>query len=192
MALVSEYRSPLGRIDLICDDKGLTGLLFEGQSTYEVLMKKLCAAGGSRISLEDMESAQGLISSKGNGRSDELTLRPLYLAREWLDQYFSGIEPTIKVPLHLIGTEFQLQVWHLLCGVAYGQTTTYGELARMIACKRGIAKMSAQAIGNAVGHNPISLIVPCHRVLGSDGSLTGYAGGIERKRTLLRIEGGLE
>ena len=109
-------------------------------------------------------------------------------ALRWLDIYFSGQKPDFLPKLHLIGTDFQREVWDILLEIPYGQTVTYGEIARKIADKRGLKTMSAQAVGGAVGHNRVSVIVPCHRVIGSDGSLTGYAGGIERKIRLLDIE----
>lgn len=104
------------------------------------------------------------------------------LTRQWLDIYFSGKEPTFTPPLLLQGSPFRKQVWQLLLEIPYGRTMTYGELARKLQCK------SAQAVGGAVGHNPISIIIPCHRVIGADGSLTGYAGGVERKASLLKLE----
>ncbi len=107
----------------------------------------------------------------------------------WLDAYFQGDVPDIPVRLHPIGTEFQMSVWDEIRRIPYGGTTTYGAIARTIAEKRGISRMSAQAVGNAVGRNPIAIIIPCHRVIGSDGSMTGYAGGIDRKIGLLSIEG---
>ena len=99
----------------------------------------------------------------------------------WLDMYFAGRQPDFTPPLHLIGSDFRLRVWKRLLEIPYGQTATYGELLG--------GGMSAQAVGGAVGHNPISIIVPCHRVIGANGSLTGYAGGIEKKRRLLTLEG---
>ena len=104
------------------------------------------------------------------------------LTRQWLDIYFSGKEPTFTPPLQIRGSTFRKQVWQLLLEIPYGRTMTYGELARKLQCK------SAQAVGGAVGHNPISIIIPCHRVIGADGSLTGYAGGVERKASLLKLE----
>ena len=106
----------------------------------------------------------------------------------WLDAYFSGREPDFLPPLHPHGTAFQRAVWDILRSIPYGQTMTYGEIARRLAAQQGHSRMSAQAVGGAVGHNPISLIVPCHRVVGANGSLTGYAGGVERKLRLLQIE----
>lgn len=101
---------------------------------------------------------------------------------------FSGVEPDFQIPIHLEGTDFQMCVWEMLCTIPYGETTTYGAIAKQIAHDRGISKMSSQAVGNAIGRNPVSVIVPCHRVIGAKGNLTGYAGGIERKAELLKIE----
>ena len=109
-------------------------------------------------------------------------------AKRWLDVYFSGRQPDFRPPLHPAGSAFRQAVWALLLQIPYGQTTTYGALARQLAQMQGIARMSAQAIGGAVGHNPISIIIPCHRVVGANGSLTGYAGGIEKKVQLLTLE----
>ncbi len=111
-------------------------------------------------------------------------------AKRWLDVYFSGREPDFRPPLHWRGTAFQERVWTLLLGIPWGETRSYGELAARLA--RDMGRMSAQAVGGAVGRNPISILVPCHRVVGSDGSLTGYAGGLEKKRFLLRLEGVLD
>ena len=118
--------------------------------------------------------------------------RPLPIFDEaicWLDIYFSGRQPDFTPKLGLYGTPFRNIVWDILLTIPYGRTTTYGEIARTAAHKLGLAHMSAQAVGGAVGHNPISLMVPCHRVIGADGSLTGYAGGLEKKLCLLRLEG---
>ena len=110
---------------------------------------------------------------------------PVFLqARDWLDRYFAGERPAVyELPLAPQGSAFRQSVWTILCQVPYGHTVTYGEIAKRLGCK------SAQAVGGAVGHNPISIIIPCHRVLGSDGSLTGYAGGVDKKIWLLRHEG---
>ena len=107
---------------------------------------------------------------------------PLSTCIRWLDLYFSGRQPDFTPPLSLTGTDFQRRVWQALLEIPYGQTVSYGELARRIGCR------SAQAVGQAVGKNPISIIVPCHRVVGSDGSMTGYAYGIEKKQYLLHLE----
>ena len=161
MQYISHYSSPLGDILLAADSAGLTGLWFEGQKYFALNLDK-----------EHEEKEIPLFAE----------------AKRWLDIYFSGKEPDFSVPLHFTGTEFQNEVWELLLAIPYGQTTTYGELAKRIAGKRGVKHMSAQAVGGAVGHNNISVIVPCHRVVGTNGSLTGYAGGIDKKIKLLELE----
>ena len=109
----------------------------------------------------------------------------------WLDVYFAGRDPGALPPLALHGTAFQQAVWNILRGIPYGTTTTYGGIAARIAAARG-GRMSAQAVGGAVGRNPISILIPCHRVIGTDGSLTGYAGGLDKKEYLLELEGAIE
>ncbi|MCF0136412.1 MAG: methylated-DNA--[protein]-cysteine S-methyltransferase [Lachnospiraceae bacterium] len=114
-------------------------------------------------------------------------------AAAWLDAYFAGKRPEEEVPgeaipLHLVGSEFQKQVWEVLLTIPYGCTMSYGQVAASVAAKRGLLRMSARAVGGAVGSNPISLMVPCHRVLGADGNITGYGGGLDRKRALLALE----
>ena len=112
------------------------------------------------------------------------------LAEEWLDRYFKGEKPKIQeLPIEFIGSDFRKQVWTILCGIPYGRVITYGDIAKQIAKQKKLEKMSAQAVGGAVGRNPISIIVPCHRVVGADGSLTGYSGGVEVKARLLALEG---
>ena len=109
----------------------------------------------------------------------------LQAAWDWLDRYFSGQKPSCaELPLRPAGTQFQQQVWDILMQIPFGQTVTYGDIAKMLG-----QRMSAQAVGGAVGRNPISVIIPCHRVLGTRGKLTGYAGGVARKQWLLRHEG---
>ncbi len=161
MQFISHYESPIGRILLAADSIGLTGLWFEGQKYFACTL--------------DQEREEKEI--------------PLFEAvKQWLTVYFSGEEPKSCIPLHMIGTAFQKEVWALLCTIPYGQTVSYGELAKRLAAKRGLPHMSAQAVGNAVGRNGISIIVPCHRVVGTNGSLTGYAGGIGKKAQLLALE----
>ena len=126
--------------------------------------------------------------------SEEITEQPdlplLAAARCWLDNYFSGQKPHISdLPLAPEGSAFRRAIWDLLCEIPYGEVTTYGEIARRIAVQMNKVSMSAQAVGGAVGHNPISIIIPCHRVVGANGSLTGYAGGIDKKIKLLEHEG---
>lgn len=116
----------------------------------------------------------------GTHVDDRISPPPTVL--RWLDRYFSGQNPDFVPPIRLVGTDFQRRVWQELLTIPYGHTTTYGELARRLGCR------SAQAVGQAVGRNPIAIIVPCHRVVGSDGSLTGYAYGLERKEYLLNLE----
>ena len=113
-------------------------------------------------------------------------------AKVWLDSYFSGNPTELSFPLNLHGTTFQQQVWEILLTIPYGQTTTYGAIAREMAARTGKEKMSAQAVGQAVGANPISILIPCHRVVGANGKLTGYAGGLDKKEWLLRHEGWLQ
>ena len=113
---------------------------------------------------------------------------PFEVTIMWLDQYFSGRKPFVTPPIELEGTEFRKSVWSILQTIPYGGTTTYGDIGKQIAQQQGKEKFSAQAVGGAVGHNPISIIVPCHRVIGSNGQLTGYAGAIERKKYMLDLE----
>lgn len=161
MQYISHYVSPLGRMLLAADESGLTGLWFEGQKYFARCL--------------DPEHEEKALPVFGE-------------TKRWLDIYFSGREPDFSVPLHFIGTDFQKDVWSLLCTIPYGCTTTYGAVARELAGKRGLSRMSAQAVGGAVGHNNISILVPCHRVTGTNGRLTGYAGGIEKKAYLLNLE----
>lgn len=120
--------------------------------------------------------------------NEEKEVSVLVDAKRWLDIYFSGVEPNFQLPLHFVGTDFQKEVWKILNTIPYGKTMTYGEIADIMAKNRGLKRMSAQAVGGAVGRNEISIIVPCHRVVGSNGSLTGYAGGIDKKIELLKLE----
>ena len=161
MTYIQHYDSPLGGILLAADEIGLTGLWFDGQKCF----------------------ARDLSGERVEQETPALTE-----ARRWLDVYFGGKEPDFTPPLHPAGSAFQQEVWALLRRIPCGQTTTYGALARQLAAERGLSRMSAQAVGGAVGHNVISIIIPCHRVVGTNGSLTGYAGGIEKKAALLRLE----
>lgn len=161
MAYVQHYDSPLGGILLAADESGITGLWFDGQKYF----------------------ARDLPAERVEQNTPALAE-----AKRWLDIYFTGGEPDFTPPLHPIGSGFRQAVWNILLQIPYGQTTTYGEIARQLAAKQGLVRMSAQAIGGAVGHNEISIIIPCHRVVGTNGSLTGYAGGIDRKVKLLELE----
>lgn len=159
---ISYYSSPLGEILLSADEVGLTGLWFVGQKHSAPFLK-----GDEQIA--------GL---------------PVFAeTKHWLDIYFTGSKPDFTPNLHMVGTDFQQSVWRILLTIPYGATMTYGQIAEKLATGCGVPKMSARAVGGAVGCNHISLIIPCHRVVGSDGSLTGYAGGIERKVKLLQLEG---
>ncbi len=162
MQYTTRYETPLGRVLLAADETGLTGLWFDGAKYY----------------------AAGL-----NPQHEEKEVPVFETTRRWLALYFSGQEPDHLPPVHLIGSPFQRRVWEIMLEIPYGQTMTYKELAVRIAEERGIPRMSAQAVGGAVAHNPISIILPCHRMVGSNGSLTGYAGGIPRKIELLKLEG---
>lgn len=176
MYYISHYQSPLGGITMACDEEGLTGLWFDGQKYF----------GSGFLKKTVMENR----GEKETGLWKEHEKPPVLIQSEkWLDLYFAGRRPDFTPLLHLSGSEFRLAVWKLLLEIPYGQTTTYKELASRITKQNGGKSMSAQAVGGAVGHNPVSIIVPCHRVLGTDGSLTGYAGGIEKKRRLLELEG---
>lgn len=161
MTYIQHYASPLGGILLAANDIGLTGLWFDGQKYF-----------ADNLPAEHIERETPILTD----------------AKRWLDVYFTGNEPGFKPPLHIVGSAFRQKVWKLLLQIPYGQTVTYGELARQLAEKQGLARMSAQAVGGAVGHNEISVIIPCHRVVGTHGSLTGYAGGIDKKIKLLELE----
>lgn len=161
MIYVSYYKSPIGDITMASDSDGLCGLWFDGQKYFASTVK---------------------------GETEERELPVFEQTKKWLDIYFSGKEPDFMPKLVLNGSEFRRSVWNILLTISYGSVMTYGEIAKIIAQKNGVAKMSAQAVGGAVGHNPISIIVPCHRVVGTNGNLTGYAGGIDKKISLLKIE----
>ena len=155
------YDSPLGRILLKSDGEALTGLRFERQDPH----------GEMAV------------------RPDRAEKLPVFTETDrWLDLYFSGKDPGFMPKIRLRGSDFRQAVWEILCTVPYGTTTTYGEIAERVAKQMHRSRMSAQAVGGAVGHNPVALIIPCHRVIGKDGRLTGYAGGLDRKKALLEIE----
>ncbi len=145
---------------------------------------------GTMLLSADSEGLTGLEYANESAAAEKDIANPaLRKAKKWLDLYFSGTDPKFTPPLHLTGTKFQQEVWELLLKIPYGKLTTYGALAKAVAARQGKEKMSAQAIGGAVGRNPVGIIVPCHRVVGSNGDLTGYASGIEKKERLLRMEG---
>ena len=161
MIFTSKYISPLGGILLAADDVGLTGLWFDGEKYY-----------ADNLPAEHADEKTPILAE---------TVR-------WLDIYFGGKEPDFMPPLHLAGSEFRREVWKILLQIPYGKTVTYGDISKQLAKKSGVERMSAQAVGGAVGHNEISIIIPCHRVVGANGSLTGYAGGLDKKIRLLEFE----
>lgn len=161
MTYFYDYNSPLGKITMASDGEALIGLWFEGQKYFKA-------------------------SIKGEGEKKSLPIFDETI--KWLDIYFSGKEPDFTPKLLVTGTPFRKAVAEIMLTIPYGKTMTYGEIAKKIAKINGTEKMSAQAVGGAVGHNSISIIIPCHRVVGTNGSLTGYAGGTERKIELLKLE----
>ncbi len=164
MIYLTHYNSPIGKITLASDGKNITGLWLEGQKYFLASVKK-------ETRLDD-----GLSLFKS--------------AKAWLDEYFAGKNPAPAIlPLAPEGTSFRKQVWQILLKIPYGKTISYGEIAKRLSLENGGARTSARAIGGAVGHNPISIIIPCHRVIGADGSITGYAGGTDKKIRLLSLEG---
>ena len=162
MDYINHYDSPIGGITLASDGTALTGLWFDDQKYF-----------GDTLTEE----------------YEETNLPVFAKATEWLDIYFSGRNPGFIPPLSMRTTAFRRRVWEIMLEIPFGQTMTYGQIAAQIAKEKGLPHMSAQAVGGAVGHNSISLIIPCHRVVGTDGSLTGYAGGIDKKIALLELEG---
>lgn len=160
----TQYSSPVGQLTLVSDGSHITGLWLEGQKYYLDTLSQL------PVLRDDLE----VFDNAGN----------------WLDRYFAGQKPHCReLPLKPTGGEFRQAVWRNLCRIPYGEVTTYGAIAKSVAAELGRLTMSAQAVGGAVGHNPISIIIPCHRVVGAKGDLTGYAGGLEKKHWLLRLEG---
>ena len=162
MDYIHHYDSPLGGITLGSDGEHLIGLWFDGQKYF----------------------ADAL-----DGEYEEKRLPVFEQTERWLDIYFSGKDPGFTPPLFMKTSAFRKEVWEIMLMIPFGKTMTYGQIAAQIARRRGLSQMSAQAVGGAVGHNSISLIIPCHRVVGTNGSLTGYAGGIEKKVQLLELEG---
>ena len=162
MIYTTHYTSPLGGITLASDGMALTGLYFDGERDFP-----------------DLSAAH------------KKDLPVFGEAMQWLDLYFAGHEPDFSPTLNPTGTAFQQAVWAILRTIPYGATTSYGTIAKRLEKSTG-KRMSAQAVGGAVGRNPISILIPCHRVIGADGSLTGYAGGLDKKEYLLALEGVIE
>ena len=163
MIYITYYNSPIGDILLASKNDKLIGLWIENQKYY---------LSGFKEELKEVDNN-----------------KILNKAKKWLDRYFDGEKPNInELELEPIGSDFRKSVWRILCNIPYGEVITYNDIAKEIAKEKGIKQMSAQAVGGAVGHNPISIIIPCHRVVGSNGSLTGYAGGVKKKKYLLEHE----
>ncbi|MBQ4203631.1 MAG: methylated-DNA--[Thermoguttaceae bacterium] len=158
---IERYDSPIGAVLLAADDDALVGLWFDDRKRLPEQLAPIAARTNSPI---------------------------LDRVKTQLDAYFDGKLTNFDAPVRLIGTEFQTQVWRLLTEIPYGTTTSYGQLAAAIAERRGLAHMSSRAIGAAVGRNPISIVVPCHRVVGATGALVGYSGGLDKKEKLLLLE----
>lgn len=161
MEYIWHGNTPLGRVLLSSDGENLTGLWFEDQKYFGATLEP----GAIEKMLPVFEQTQ-----------------------QWLDLYFDGKCPDFMPPMAPKGSDFRKLVWELLCEIPYGQVTTYGEIAKTVAGRQNLETMSAQAVGGAVSHNPISVIIPCHRVVGTNGSLTGYAGGLEKKLKLMALE----
>ncbi|MBQ8358310.1 MAG: methylated-DNA--[Oscillospiraceae bacterium] len=158
------YPSPVGKITVASNEKSIVGLWIEKQKYYMDVLE--------------------------NKAYQEKETDAIRLAKVWLDKYFNNEKPPIDgLPMEFIGSDFRKQIWRILAEIPYGEVITYGDVAKQIAKEKGLAAMSAQAVGGAVGRNPISIIIPCHRVVGANGSLTGYAGGIDIKTRLLAFEG---
>lgn len=169
MYYMTNYDSPIGQLTLASDGEHLIGLWMKDQKYFGGAIKAELASG--KVRLEDK-------------------LPVFQAAKDWLDRYFAGEKPkSMELPLAPIGSGFRQEVWKLLCEIPYGEVTTYGAIAGKMAEKLQKKTMSAQAVGGAVGHNPISIMIPCHRLVGANRSLTGYAGGIEKKIKLLELEG---
>ncbi|MDR3225771.1 MAG: methylated-DNA--[protein]-cysteine S-methyltransferase [Clostridiales Family XIII bacterium] len=162
MQYTTEIHSPVGSLTVASDGESITGLWIKEQKYFGATLEDEVIAGDLPV----FESA-----------------------REWLNVYFGGKNPEFTPPLAPKGSAFRQMVWNILRAIPYGEVTTYQEIAKRIATQTGTDTMSAQAVGGAVGHNPISIIIPCHRVIGTNGSLTGYAAGVEVKAKLLALEG---
>lgn len=176
---VWEYASPLGPMRLTGDGEALTGLRFLEPPAGAPTAEKRARSGGATA--EERPPS-------GVPTAEKRPLPVFVETAQWLDRYFDGREPGATPPLRLRGTPFQRAVWALLLRIPYGSTTSYGELARQLAAREGFSRVSARAVGGAVGRNPIAVILPCHRVVGAKGALTGYAWGLERKAALLELE----
>lgn len=164
MNYIYRYNSPIGSMTMASNGTALTGLWFDGHKYFAQTLSE---------------------------HYEEKLLPVFETTLRWLDIYFGGEIPEFTPKLSFQSTPFRKAVWDILLTIPYGKTMTYGEIAEIFTQKMGKEKMSSQAVGGAVGHNPVSIIIPCHRVIGADGSLTGYAGGIGRKKILLELEGNI-
>ena len=164
MYYVTTCCSPVGELTLACNEEQLVGLWVQGQKYHG--------------------------ASVPGGMTQRHDLPVFHAAKQWLERYFAGEQPAVsELPLAPLGSDFRQQIWHILCEIPYGEVITYGDIAKKMAARMGRKSMSSQAVGGAVGHNPVSIVIPCHRVVGANGSLTGYAGGIDTKIKLLELEG---
>lgn len=187
MYFSTNYSSPLGSLLLAANEISLVGLWIQGQKYYGASLPERAWEGD--VEHPEIADEKGVSDQEIKAAEKEAS-GVLYMAMEWLDRYFAGKKPKIsELTLAPIGSEFRQNVWQILCEIPYGEVITYGEIAKRMAKRLGRETMSAQAVGGAVAHNPISIIIPCHRVVGTNGSLTGYAGGIDRKIQLLELEG---
>uniref|UniRef100_UPI002889DA62 methylated-DNA--[protein]-cysteine S-methyltransferase n=1 Tax=Peptoniphilus grossensis TaxID=1465756 RepID=UPI002889DA62 len=190
----SIYSSPLGKILILFHEGTLLGLYFEGQKDFNVLIKNEEVKNfddGKGFEIKDKNLRCENLGHDKNKVSGEKICDDKILGdtKKWLDLYFSGEEPNFTPKLKLEGTEFRREVWKILLEIPYGETLSYKGIAEKLIASGKYERMSSQAVGGAVGHNPISIIIPCHRVVGTSGSLTGYAGGLARKVKLLELEG---
>ena len=190
----SIYSSPLGKILILFHEGTLLGLYFEGQKEFNDIMKDEEVKNfddGKDVEIKDKNLRGESLDYDKNKVSGEKFCDDKILGdtKKWLDLYFSGEDPNFTPKLKLEGTEFRKDVWKILLEIPYGETLTYKDIAEKLMASGKYERMSSQAVGGAVGHNPISIIIPCHRVVGTSGSLTGYAGGLARKVKLLELEG---
>ena len=183
----SIYDSPLGKILILFDEDTLLGLYFEGQKEFHDFIKDEEVKNfNEREVFNGVEKFNNKSEIENNKICENKILEE---TKKWLNIYFSGEEPNFTPKINLRGTEFRRDVWKILLEIPYGETLTYKDIANKLMASKKYERMSSQAVGGAVGANPISLIIPCHRVVGTSGSLTGYAGGLVRKLKLLELEG---
>ena len=188
------YDSPLGEILILGDLEGILGIYFEGQREFDDLInnKEIKNFEDTKnFELKDKNlKGKSLFNEKNKVSGEDICENKIFdETKKWLDIYFSREEPKFTPKLNIRGSKFRKDVWKILLEIPYGKTLTYKAIAEKLVMSGKYKKMSAQAVGGAVGHNPISIIIPCHRVVGASGSLTGYAGGLDRKVKLLELEG---